>query len=477
MTSLNPVTDRAKIMAFALQNDPMRMGEGAFIGLCTQNNVRVVRGGTGFAVKALTCNGIVLGFLNKMSNYDLNSSNDAQLCQLFDAFASNEVARHQREDIVLYLPDALAAHFSMGANKSVGLGGAEHELGHILCDKANKMTPLNWFKHFIKELRTLASKLEPTEELRYFTQTLGKFANLFADIRLENMMPVMYPPTKQRFVDTQKCIFTLEDQGLDQADSLSILLVMMRDLGKNHTSQELTDRLEFYKNNFPKEWNLVNQKFMDMIKQNQCQTDDIDGTLHFPMLSAIQFLIEVKDLIKNPPPEEGGDKDDEDEDEDDKDNPTKQPKDKKDKKDNKGNPKGKDKNGTPPDEDGGDKGKGTSKTDSKTESDSKSDSESESESESDSESKSETDKNEDKKPKESKKPSQSKSNKDLIEQIQRKLESGDYNTDTLDVLQEKAEKEIRKLDIASGSKTYIPNGNKVVYVDRKQADRNYPVQG
>jgi hypothetical protein len=63
----------------------------------------------------------------------------------------------------------------------------------------------------------------------------------------------------------------------------------------------------------------------------------------------------------------------------------------------------------------------------------------------------------------------------LIDDIQKGIDSGDYSTDTLDKLQEKAEEVIKELNQLSGSDTYIPNGNKVVYIDRKKADRSYPV--
>jgi len=343
--------DRAKLMAFAIQNDPMRMGEGAFVGLCTQNNVRIVRGGTGFAVSALTCNSIVAQFIRSNGSYYFINTADSKICQDFDQYAQAQVSQYQNKDIVLYLPDSLAAYFSMGANKSVGLGGAEHELGHILCDKANKMTPPNFFKHFIPAIRKFAQSLDAHDNLSYYMNSLSKFSNLFADIRLENMMPVMYPPTKQRFVDTQKCIFALEDVGLDQADPLSIIIVMMRDIGKNHVSPELTKRLKFYKTTFPQEWSLVQQKFMPLVLQNQCKTDDIDGTLHFPMLSAIEFLIEMKDMAKNPPElkEEPGDEPGDD---------SKPGKGK-----GKGKPQGGKGKGTDPDEDGEDSDGGGDKDD------------------------------------------------------------------------------------------------------------------
>ena len=138
--------DRAKLMAFAIQNDPMRMGEGAFVGLCTQNNVRIVRGGTGFAVSALTCNSIVAQFIRSNGSYYFINTADSKICQDFDQYAQAQVSQYQNKDIVLYLPDSLAAYFSMGANKSVGLGGAEHELGHILCDRANKMPQRGFFE-------------------------------------------------------------------------------------------------------------------------------------------------------------------------------------------------------------------------------------------------------------------------------------------------------------------------------------------
>ncbi len=470
-------TDRSKIVAFALQNDPMRMGEGAFIGLCTQNNVKVVRGGTGFAVRATTCNSLVMSFLkNKRFEYFLKTS-DSQIVDDYTRHAQNEISKveNAKEDIVLYLPDPVAALFSMGANKSVGLGGAEHELGHILCDKANKMTPKGFFEPIVKSLKKLVNSFDyvqnPNLKNSYFDQyiqQLAKFSNLFADIRLENMMPIMYPPTKQRFVDVQKCILELENEGLDKADSLNIIIVMMRDIGKNHVAPILDERFKFYKTKFKTEWDLVQDTLMPLVRMNQINSDDIDGTLHCPMVAAIELLIELKTLVdeqqQEPPQQPGDDKTqcppqgpggnqgngqgtngegEEDDEEEKGEEGDGDADDEKEEDDEEKKGKGKDgKDGKDDDEDDDGKGKGkddNKKNDKMKELDEKSDKTSN---------------------------GQSRSKKDLVESIKQKLDQGDFSTDTLDKLQEKAEKEINKMDRSLGTKTYIPNGHKVVYIPR-----------
>lgn len=459
--------DRAKIVQFALQNDPMRMGEGAFVGLCTQNNVKIVRGGTGFAVKAVTASSLVNNFLQNKTLGEILAKSDRDLCDEFYTHAQSLVNNHSKQDIVLYLPDPIAAHFAMGANKSVGLGGAEHELGHILCDRANKMPQRGFFEKVLPSIRKFVNSFDFNADpnLRYdsfrsYTASAGKFSNLFADIRLENMMPIMYPPTKQRFVDTQKCIFALEDTNLHEASSLDILIVMMRDIGKNHKSAELDARIKFYKKTFPTEYKLVMTKFLPLVKMNQIQSDDIDGTLHTPIVATWEFITAMKELAKNPPEiEEPGDEPGE-------------PGDEK----TKGNGKGKDGKGEKDDENKGDEGEGDAEgegegkegegkdgKDGKDSKDGKDGKDGESE-----ESK-ETDPSSDPKKEEKvKKNATHSSGADMIKSIQDDFNRGNFDADSLDKLQEKAQKEIEKLDRASGSSTYIPNGHKVIYHDRSR---------
>lgn len=463
--------DRAKIVQFALQNDPMRMGEGAFVGLCTQNNVKIIRGGTGFAVKAVTASSLVNLFLANKTLGEIHSQSDRDLCDEFYNHAQSVINTQGKQDIVLYLPDPVAAHFAMGANKSVGLGGAEHELGHILCDRANKMPQRGFFEKVLPSIRKFVNSFDLNanpgfryNSFRHYTASAGKFSNLFADIRLENMMPIMYPPTKQRFVDTQKCIFALEDPNLHEGSSLDILIVMMRDIGKNHKSAELDARIKFYKKTFPTEYKLVMTKFSPLVKMNQVQSDDIDGTLHTPIVATWEFITAMKDLAKSPPEiEEPGDEPGE-------------PGDEK----AKGNGKGKDGKGEKDDKNKGDKGEGDAEGDGEGK-DGKDDKEGKDGKEGKegkdgkddkeyvSEESKETDPSKDTKNEEKvKKNATHSSGADMIKSIQNDFDRGNFDADSLDKFQEKAQKEIEKLDRASGTSTYIPNGHKVIYHDRSR---------
>jgi molybdopterin biosynthesis enzyme MoaB len=476
--------DRAKVVQFALQNDPMRMGEGAFVGLCTQNNVKIIRGGTGFAVKAVTASSLVNSFLQNLTYGEVISNSDTRLCDQFYSHAQAVISNQGSKDIVLYLPDPVAAHFAMGANKSVGLGGAEHELGHILCDRANKMPQRGFFEKVLPTIRKFVNSFDfnanPSlryESFRDYTSSASEFANLFADIRLENMMSVMYPPTKQRFVDIQKCIFALEDPALHEATSLNILIVMMRDLGKNHKSPELDARIKFYKKVFPTEFKLVNNKLIHLVKMNQVQSEDIDGTLHFPIVATWEFITEMKELAKKPPKLEEGDDEGDDEGEEE------------------GDGKGKDGKGEKDDKEKGDKGKGDAEGESEEgedgdgkgeqegddDKDGKDDDgkdgkgEKEDKDGKDKDDQASSDESKENKPTDTpkaeekvKKNATHSSGADMIKSIQNDFDRGNFDADTLDKLQEKAEEEIKKLDQASGSSTYIPNGHKVIYHDRNR---------
>ncbi len=467
--------DRAKIVQFALQNDPMRMGEGAFVGLCTQNNVKIIRGGTGFAVKAVTASSLVNTFLQNYTLGEIDAKSDANLCNEFYTHAQSLVNSQANKDIVLYLPDPVAAYFAMGANKSVGLGGAEHELGHILCDRANKMPHRGFFEKVLPSIRKFVKSFDLNanpqlryESFRHYTSSASNFANLFADIRLENMMSIMYPPTKQRFVDTQKCIFALEDPNLHEASSLDILIVMMRDIGKNHKSAELDARIKFYKKTFPTEYKLVMTKFLPLVKMNQIQSDDIDGTLHTPIVATWEFITEMKELAKKPPelePEDGED----------------------------GDGEGKNGKGEKDDEEKGDKGKGDAEgesdegedggegkdgnesedgkgsEDGDDSDDGKDGDDDKDGEEGESDKSSETKPSNDPKDKEKKKKNASHSSgADLINSIQKDFENNNFEADSLDKFQEKAKEGIANLDKSCGTKTYIPNGHKVIYHDRNR---------
>lgn len=458
---------RALLLQKAMHQDPMRMGEGAFVGLCESNNVKIVRGGVGFAVKAFTVNTLIFNFLKgRTFHYILNDYQNGRLESEFEAYARATVQSIENDPIVLYLPDALSAHLSMGANKSVGLGGAEHELGHILCDKANKIPPSSYFKKVMPSIIDFIKSFNSNDYMNQYINSAAKFCNVFADVRLERMMPIMYPPTKHRFVDVQKCIFEMENEAIDQMSPLDALIFMIRDIGKNHVSQELTDRLAYYEKNFPQEWEMVHKEFMDLIKMNQCDTDDIDGTLHFPMVATWKFFLKVKHLQEqedkkqqqqkgNGNPEEpcnggGGDKaqgqgnGNQDKSEENKD---------------KGNEEKKDKS----------KGNGNGEDDGEDENEGSEGKEGEKDSEKDSEDEIEDGRSDQPKKSQPKERSSTKtSTKDLIEAIKRKLDSGDFNADTLDALAKKAEQEIQKLNQQTKNETYICNGHSVVYVPRNK---------
>ncbi len=464
---------RSVLLQKAMQQDPMRMGEGAFVGLCESNNVKIVRGGVGFAVKAYTVNSLLFSFLNnKPFNHILNEYQYGNLERNFYDYCNANLNNTANEPIVLYLPDALSAHLSMGANKSVGLGGAEHELGHIICDKANKMPPLDYFKKVMPSVIDFIKSFNGANGyINQYIQSASKFCNVFADVRLERMMPVMYPPTKQRFVDVQKCIFEMENDSIDQMSPLDALIFMIRDIGKNHACQELTDRLAYYERNFPQEWEMVQKEFMDLIKMNQCDTTDIDGTLHFPMVATWKFFLKVKELeekeTKNPPPPKpqkgdgnpedpcngGGGGKQEDKDKDKGENKDKGDKDKGDKDKTKG--------------DGGDDGE--DEEDNDDEGSEKKDN-SEKNNDDDDIEESRSDEQKKKEPKE--RSSTKTTSKDLIESIKKKIDSGDFNADTLDALAKKAEEEIQKLNQQSNNETYICNGHSVVYVPRSRVKQS-----
>lgn len=464
---------RSVLLQKAMQQDPMRMGEGAFVGLCESNNVKIVRGGVGFAVKAYTVNSLLFSFLNnKPFNHILNEYQLGSLERNFYDYCNANLNSTANEPIVLYLPDALSAHLSMGANKSVGLGGAEHELGHIICDKANKMPPLDYFKKVMPSVIDFIKSFNGANTyINQYIQSASKFCNVFADVRLERMMPVMYPPTKQRFVDVQKCIFEMENDSIHQMSPLDALIFMIRDIGKNHACQELTDRLAYYERNFPQEWEMVQKEFMDLIKMNQCDTTDIDGTLHFPMVATWKFFLKVKELeekeTKNPPPPkpQKGDGNPEDpcngggggkQEDKDKDKGENKDKDK---------DKGKDKDKTKGD--GGDDGE--DEEDNDDEGSEKKDN-SEKNNDDDDIEESRSDEQKKKEPKE--RSSTKTTSKDLIESIKRKIDSGDFNADTLDALAKKAEEEIQKLNQQSNNETYICNGHSVVYVPRSRVKQS-----
>ncbi len=290
---------------------PLMMAQGAFASLCRNYSVEIIRGDLDFAVEAIfPYHVIVYAFkevfkskLDRGINRSMIMVNYDEINQMIN---QKSPKKSSFNEIKLFLPHEEIA-IQTNLTKAVGLGATEHELGHIICDLANDPPKANYYDRLKTELILFARNMDPR-----FTDThgiketikmidglfmgLARWVNIFMDIRLENMMRFMYPSTKHRFISLQEYIFQIESLSTEQ-DFTSIFPLIIRDLGKNHESEALTQRLKFYQDHYPFAYHLAMEN-KAIWQTLQIKSNDCVGTAHLPFKAAMEILIKLNQQVE-----------------------------------------------------------------------------------------------------------------------------------------------------------------------------------
>lgn len=284
--------------------DTLDMGRGVFQALCENKGIDLVRSGTTFAVSGYFPVLSLSFFVERSGGLHPDFTFTEEVIQAYD-----DRYRPKFGKVKLILPSIQASQIA-NIDRAVGLGGGAHEVGHIICDLANKTLSQNTKDLVIPKLNELFQK-----KPEYF-QTLSLWANLCADIRLESMMSQLYPETKVRFNSIQEWIWndiekTSRENGSFNASAAQGIALIIRDFGKNHNSKSQAVVFEYYKNNYPELykaamdckhlWQQLQVKIAnaDSFKNKKDMDKEIEKTVHLPLTIAIDLLLSLSLPAKN----------------------------------------------------------------------------------------------------------------------------------------------------------------------------------
>ena len=179
--------------------DVLDVAMGSFQGMAgaeIKNKVKVVRDGKTFAVSTVFPYLSLTRFISRGQDFK----------QMVNSMQSLE--RDLAKEILVILPSPQASQLS-GLTRVSALGGAEHELGHILIDMGGSYLPTeNELK--AKGIDTLLAKFQAHPKHDILKPYLHEWVNVLADVRLERFMGAIYEPTRSRFHAIQTWVHELE---------------------------------------------------------------------------------------------------------------------------------------------------------------------------------------------------------------------------------------------------------------------------
>ena len=289
-------------MSFYDNKDPLDVAVGSFSGMAgadIKNKVRVARDGTTFAVIATFPYLSLTRFISKGADFSELLRGIEKLVPDLD------------KPIDVILPSQQASKLS-GLTRVSALGGAEHELGHILIDMGGSYLP-NASELKARGVDAMLSKFKAHKDFEKLKTALHKWVNVLADIRLERFMGVLYEPTRSRFHAIQTWVHELEKEGRESSalPAGGSLMCIIRDLGKGWNNPLQQEVLSQYKTLYPQSWEMVEKTkpiWSKVIPKQDCTEEDVRQTVHLPLVVAMELLMELADLIEVEPPSSKGSK-------------------------------------------------------------------------------------------------------------------------------------------------------------------------
>jgi len=283
-------------MSFYDNKDPLDVAVGSFAGMAgadIKNKVRVARDGVTFAVVAVFPYLSLTRFIAKGCDFSAVVSGLEQL--------KPDLAK----PIDVILPSLQASKLS-GLTRVSALGGAEHELGHILIDMGGSYLP-NASELKARGVDTMLAKFRAHKDFDKLKTALHKWVNVLADVRLERFMGVLYEPTRSRFHAIQTWVHDLEKEGREGGalQAGGSLMCIIRDLGKGWANPLQQEVVKQYQALYPQSWEMVEKTkaiWSKVIPKPDCKEEDIRDTVHLPLVVAMELLMELADLIEEEPP-------------------------------------------------------------------------------------------------------------------------------------------------------------------------------
>lgn len=289
-----------KAMSFYDNKDPLDVAVGSFSGMAgvdIKNKVRVNREGVTFAV------------ISTFPYLSLTRS-IAKGCDFQGLVREKEaLLKEVDKPIDVILPSIQASKLS-GLTKVSALGGAEHELGHILIDMGNTYIPSE-SELKARGVDVMLKQFKAHKDYDKLKPALHKWVNVLADVRLERFMGVLYEPTKSRFHAVQSWVHGLEEEGRKAGELKAggSIMCIIRDLGKGWANPEQREVLEQYKTIYAQSWELADKTkgiWSKVIPKPDCTEEDIKASVHTPLVVAMELLMAIADLIEKEPPSGGG---------------------------------------------------------------------------------------------------------------------------------------------------------------------------
>lgn len=286
-------------MSFYDRQDVLDVALGSFQGMAGQeikNKVKVAREGKTFAVMAVFPYLSLTRFI--VAGADFNKM-VADMDKLKDDLS---------KPIEVILPSPQASKLS-GLTRVSALGGAEHELGHILIDMGGSYLPSS---HELRArgVEDTLNRFRSHAQFEKIKQCLHTWVNVLADVRLERFMGSLYEPTISRFHAIQSWVHTLEQEGREsgQMGLGGSIMCIIRDLGKGWGNPDQRQVLASYKAIYPQSWELVMQTksiWEKVIPKAGVDEDEIAKSVHLPLIVAMELLMSLADHIEIPPKKEG----------------------------------------------------------------------------------------------------------------------------------------------------------------------------
>lgn len=282
--------------SFYDRQDVLDVALGSFQGMAgvdIKNKVKVAREGKTFAVMA------VFPYLS-LTRFIMNGSDFNKLVTDMDNLKSDLA-----KPIEVILPSPQASKLS-GLTRVSALGGAEHELGHILIDMGGSYLPS---AHELRSrgVEDTLTRFRSHANFEKIKKSLHTWVNVLADVRLERFMGALYEPTRSRFHAIQSWVHTLEQEGREsgQMGLGGSIMCLIRDLGKGWTNPDQRQVIEQYKKLYPQSWELVMDTkaiWEKVIPKADSDEDDIAKSVHLPLVVAMELLMALSEKIELPPP-------------------------------------------------------------------------------------------------------------------------------------------------------------------------------
>ena len=287
--------------------DVLDVAVGSFSGMAgldLKNKVQVERQGTTFAVSTVFPYLSLTRFLSKGMGFSECVNRLQGL--------SPELSK----PIKVILPSSQASQLS-GLTRVSALGGAEHELGHIIIDMGGSYLPSE-SELVSRGVKAVIEQFQSHPKHDVLKTVLHTWVNVLADVRLERFMGAIYEPTRSRFHAVQTWVHDLESQGRSSGkfDLGGAIMCIVRDLGKGWTNPMQQAVLKEYQTLYPQAWQLAQTTkaiWSKVIPSSSATESDVASSVHLPLVVAMQLLIALADVIEKQEQQKGdGQKGDDD---------------------------------------------------------------------------------------------------------------------------------------------------------------------